>query len=133
MSVAFAAALGALALFAEPDIRPSDFIAPCEADLDDGRKALVQATSARMIRRPSGAVPMHLFRGVRAGCARLRFIIDAAGHLQAPVIERSHPDARFGQVAVRMLSSAVFAPGSRPSDEVLMVVAFRFDELPAEN
>jgi hypothetical protein len=130
MSVAFAAALKALVLFAAPDVQPSDYIAPCQADLDEDGKALARATAARMIRRPTVGMSTHLFRGVRAGCARLRFVIDAAGHLQAPIVERSHPDARFGHAAVRMLSSAVFAPGG---GEVLMVVGFRIDELPAED
>ncbi|HVH33634.1 MAG TPA: hypothetical protein VM847_05940 [Tahibacter sp.] len=133
MSVAFAVALGALVLLAEPDAQPSDFTAPCQADLDEARKALVQATSARMIRQPSIGMPVHFFRGARNGCARLRFVIDAAGHLQDPIVEHSHPDARFGRMAVRMLSSAVFAPGSEARDEVLMVVGFRVDEPPAEH
>ncbi len=131
MPLSFAALLGAVALLAESSVPATDPSAPCYTGLDETRRALAKATGERMVRNPRGSVPMHLFRGTPTGCARLRFVVDAEGRLQEPVVELAHPDTRFGAAALRLLSSAVFTPGRRPREEALMVVSFTLEAPPA--
>lgn len=112
----------------------TDVVPVCSEGLTESQTALQSATTARVLRRARVAVSSHLFRrGHLAGCARMRFVIDANGRAQQIVIERFHPDETFAREARRLLVSMEFSAGTGGHEEARMIIALSMQDTPVDS
>lgn len=121
-----------MALLSSARCPGADVGEPCKAGISAADAALAAATAERVVRHPARPVPLHLLtRSTPSGCARVRFSIDAAGTAQEPVLERFHPDPRFGRAILDVVRAMEFrpAPGPGARDDALIVVSFSAGEL----